>query len=97
MTSVLDTLDRNGCIERLADPGDRRRVLVEATPEAQAMLNRLLPEVVQSTTVVMAGFADNELCAFLRTLARVRDAIAAAPEHLERPTPRRMPRSLKRS
>ena len=97
MTSVLDTLERNGYIERLADPRDRRRVLVEVTPEAKAVLNQLLPEVVQTTTVVMAGFADTELFAFLRTLARVRDAISAAPEDLEPPAPRRMPRSLKRS
>ena len=61
MTSVLDTLERNGYIERLTDPDDRRRVLVDVTPEAQAVLNRLLPEVVQTTTAVMAGFDDKEL------------------------------------
>jgi hypothetical protein len=67
------------------------------TPQAHAVLNRVLPEVVQTTTVVMAGFADNELSTFLRTLARVRDAIAASPDDLEPPAPRRTPRKLKRS
>jgi len=38
-TSVLDTLERNGCVERLTDPDDRRRVLVEITPDAQALLD----------------------------------------------------------
>ena len=97
MTSVLDTLERNGYIERLTDSDDRRRVLVEVTPEAQAVLNRLLPEVVQTTTAVMAGFGDKELYDFLGTLARVRDAIAAAPDDLAPPAPRRTPRNLKRS
>jgi len=97
MTSVLDTLERNGYIERLTDPDDRRRVLVDVTPEAQAVLNRLLPEVVQTTTVVMAGIDEKELYDFLGTLARIRDAIAAAPDDMAPPAPRRMPRSLKRS
>ena len=97
MTSVLDTLERNGYIERLTDPDDRRRVLVDVTPDAQAVLNRLLPEVVQTTTAVMAGIADRELYDFLDTLRRIRAAIAAAPDDLAPPAPRRMPRNLKRS
>ena len=97
MTGVLDTLERNGYIERLADPEDRRRVLVEVTPEAQAVLDRLLPEVVQTTTVVMAGIGDEELNEFLGTLARVREAIAAAPDDLAPPAPRRTPLNLRRS
>jgi DNA-binding MarR family transcriptional regulator len=97
MTSVLDTLERNGFIRRLTDLDDRRRVLVDVTPEAQAVLNRLLPEVVQTTTVVMTGIDDTELYEFLGTLARIRDAIAAAPDDLPPPTPRRTPRNLKRS
>jgi len=97
MTSVLDTLERNGYVKRLTDPDDRRRVLVDVTPEAQAVLNRLLPEVVQTTTAVMAGIDDSELYAFLDTLARVRDAIAAAPDGLPAPPPRRTPRGLRRS
>jgi DNA-binding MarR family transcriptional regulator len=97
MTSVLDTLERNGYIKRLTDSDDRRRVLVDVTPEAQAVLNRLLPEVVQTTTVVMAGIDDTDLYDFLGTLARIRDAIAAAPDNLAPPAPRRTPRSLKRS
>jgi len=97
MTSVLDTLERNGYIERLSDPNDRRRVLVDVTPEAQAVLNRLLPEVVQTTTAVMDGFDDEELSDFLGTLARVRDAIATTPDEFAPPAHRRTPRNLRRS
>ena len=97
MTSVLDTLERNGYIKRLTDPDDRRRVLVDVTPDAQAVLNRLLPEVVQTTTAVMAGIDDTELYEFLGTLARIRQAIAAAPDDLPHPPLRRTPRDLKRS
>jgi DNA-binding MarR family transcriptional regulator len=96
MTSVLDTLERNGYIQRLTDPEDRRRVLVDITPDAQALLNRLLPEVAQTTTSTLAGFGDKELNDFLGTLTRIRDAIAAAPDDLAPPAPRRTPRNLKR-
>lgn len=97
MTSVLDTLERNGYVERLTDPDDRRRVLVDVTPDAQAVLDRLLPEVVQTTTAVMSGFDDEELLQFLDTLARIRVAIAATPDDLAPPASRRTPRPLKRS
>jgi len=97
MTSVLDTLERNGYIERLADPHDRRRVLVDVTTSAQAVLNGLLPEVVQATTAALAGFSAKELDDFLDTLDRVRQAIAAVPSDLGPPASRLTPAKLKRA
>jgi len=97
MTSVIDTLERNGHIVRLTDPHDRRRVLVELTPEAQGVLNQLLPQVVQMTTAVAAGFTEKELNDLLRALGRLREAIAAAPDDLGPPPRRRTPRHLRRS
>jgi DNA-binding MarR family transcriptional regulator len=44
LASVLDTLEGSGYVRRHADPTDRRRVLVDLTPTAQAVLDRLLPE-----------------------------------------------------
>jgi hypothetical protein len=44
----------------------------------------------------LAGFGDKELNDFLGTLTRIRDAIAAAPDDLAPPAPRRTPRNLKR-
>jgi DNA-binding MarR family transcriptional regulator len=96
MTSVLDTLERNGYVERLTDPDDRRRVLVDITPTAQDVLNVLLPEVVQTTTAALSGFSADELEDFLDTLGRLRHAIDAVPADLGPPAPRRTPRKLKR-
>lgn len=97
MTSVLDTLERNGYVERLADPDDRRRVLVDVTPAAQEVLDQLLPEVVQTATAMMAGLEDAELQQFLATLGRIRQAIAAVPADLGPRAPRRTPPHLERS
>jgi DNA-binding MarR family transcriptional regulator len=93
---VLDTLQRHGYVVRMADPGDRRRVLVDITPEAQAILDRLLPEVVQATTAVLAELPESELEAFLSTLSKVSGAIASLPEDLGGPARRRTPRRLRR-
>jgi len=97
MTSVLDTLERNGLIERLADPDDRRRVLVDVTPAAQEVLDQLLPEVVQAATAMMAALDEAELRQFLATLERIRRSIAAMPDDLGPRAPRRTPPRLKRS
>lgn len=97
MTSVLDTLERKGYVRRLADPADRRRVLVDITPDAQDVLDRLLPEIQQLGTVVMGTLGHERLEALLDTLSVVREAIGTAPDDLPPPTPRRTPRHLRRS
>jgi DNA-binding MarR family transcriptional regulator len=97
MTSVLDTLERNGYVTRLSDPTDRRRVLVDVTPAAGAVLDAVLPEVQQASAVVMGALDDEALRALLDSLAVVHDAVAAAPGDLAPPAPRQKPRRLRRS
>ncbi len=96
-TSVLDTQERNGYIQRLTDPDDRHRVLVDVIPAAHGVLDRLLPEVVLATTAALAGFSTMELEAFLGILARIRNAIDALPADVGSPAPRRTPPNLERS
>jgi DNA-binding MarR family transcriptional regulator len=97
MTSVLDTLERNSYVQRQADPEDRRRVLVDVTPKARAVLDRMLPEVQQTCTAVTAAIDEEELGGFLATLARIRAAIAAVPDEMPPPAPRQRPPDLGRS
>jgi DNA-binding MarR family transcriptional regulator len=97
MTSVLDTLEGKGYIRRHPDPADRRRVLVDLTPTAQAVLDRLLPEVQQAVTAVMGALDDQALHELLDQLTVVREALAAAPTDLPPPPPRRTPTHLRRS
>jgi len=97
MTGVLDTLEGNGYLRRQADPADRRRVLVDLTPAAQTVLDRLLPEVQQVVTAVMGALDDQALHTLLDHLAVVREALAAAPTDLPPPPLRRTPPHLRRS
>jgi DNA-binding MarR family transcriptional regulator len=97
MTSVLDTLERNGYVKRLADPNDRRRVLVDITPAAQAVLDKMLPEVQQVVAAALGTIDAGTLHAFLDTLSTVSAAIAVVPENLAPPAPRRTPARLRRT
>jgi len=96
MTSVLDTLERKHYIRRILDPTDRRKVLVDVTPEAQAVLDRLLPDVQQLAVAVFGRFDEAALTELLDTIAAVRDATEAVPDELPAAPPRRTPAHLRR-
>lgn len=95
MTTVLDTLERNGYIRRLADPADRRRVLVDITPSAQSLLDQMLPEVQQAAKAVLAPLDDHTLQTLLDTLAAVAASIDTIPEVLPPAPTRRTPTRLR--
>ena len=79
VTSLLDTLERRGLVERRADPADRRRLLVAITPPAQAMVRQYVPEVVALQGAVMSGIGEEDRQQLIAVLTRIREAIAAAP------------------
>jgi DNA-binding MarR family transcriptional regulator len=97
MTTVLDTLERKGYIRRQPDPADRRRVLVDITPDAQALLDQLLPEIQQLVTATLSPLGDRTLSVLLDGLTAANDALAAAPRDLPPPPPRRAPHHLRRA
>lgn len=97
MTTVLDTLERNGYVRRLADPDDRRRVLIDITGSAQSVLDRMLPEVQQVAKIVMGVLDDETLHALLDTLAAVGASVDQVPEDLPPPAPRHTPAHLRRA
>ena len=79
VTSLLDTLERRGLVERRPDPADRRRLLVAITPPAQAMVRQYVPEVVALQDAVMSGIGEEDRQQLIAVLTRIREAIAAAP------------------
>jgi len=78
VTSLLDTLERRGLVERRPDPADRRRLLVAITPPAQAMVRQYVPEVVALQGAVMSGIGEEDRQQLIAVLTRIREAIAAA-------------------
>ena len=96
ITSLLDNLERKGYVLRSNDPNDRRRVLVDITPAAQAVLDSLLPEVQQVTVQIVDRIGQKRQEALLEILADIRETIAALPEVLPAPEPRQRPERLTR-
>jgi DNA-binding MarR family transcriptional regulator len=76
VTSLLDTLERRGLVERRPDPADRRRVLVVITAEGRALVDRFLPEVVALQTAALAGLSESQREQLLELLATVRAGLA---------------------
>ena len=96
-TTVLDTLERKGYVRRLADPDDRRRVLVDITPAAQEVLDQLLPQVQQLAAAVMDRLEPASMSALLDTLDAIATSLAEVPADLPDPAPRRAPAHLRRA
>lgn len=78
ITSLLDTLQRRGLIERRPDPADRRRLLIAITPTAQELVRRYVPEVVALQVRVMQDIPEGDRQQFVAVLNRIQEAIAAA-------------------
>jgi DNA-binding MarR family transcriptional regulator len=96
MTTVLDTLERKGYIRRQPDLTDRRRVLIDITPDAQALLDRILPEIQQLSTAALSPLGDETLVSLLEALTAANDALAGVPRDLPPPPARRTPPRLQR-
>jgi DNA-binding MarR family transcriptional regulator len=65
VTTIVDRLERAGYARRVADPGDRRRVLIEVTPRVQKISQDIYGPPEQATAFA-DGFTDEELGVFVR-------------------------------
>lgn len=60
MTGLLDSLERDGLVERIFDAADRRRVSIRLTPSGQAKLDQVMPDYYRRLRQLMAGFSEAE-------------------------------------
>lgn len=75
MTSLLDNLEKRGLIRRLPHPEDRRKLLVDITPDAEAIVNELLPNLhIRERDVIGAALTAGEQRNLLRALAKIQRA-----------------------
>jgi DNA-binding MarR family transcriptional regulator len=61
VTTVIDRLERAGFARRRQDPADRRRVLVEATPEALLLARQLYGGLAQESATLLGRYSDDQL------------------------------------
>lgn len=80
-TKVLDRLERGGYAQRAADPADRRRVTVTATPEGLARLAVPYAPIAEAFAHVFDTYTDDELATVLRFM---RESSAVADTQIDR-------------
>ena len=62
VTAVIDRLERSGYVRRLADPGDRRRVLVDVTDHTRQLTWELMGKPLSEAVLPMLErYTDEEL------------------------------------
>ena len=90
MTSLLDTLERRGLIERHGHPDDRRKVLIHLTDEARAIVDQMLPAVHAAATQAIAHVDETDREQLIATLTTIRVQLAeVASRPPGTPKPRR--------
>jgi DNA-binding MarR family transcriptional regulator len=96
VTSLLDNLERKDYVVRSSDRDDRRRVLVDITPAAQAILDETLPAIQALTTKITERVSIEQQQALLDILEDIRQAVLALPADLPAAPPRLRPEHLTR-
>jgi DNA-binding MarR family transcriptional regulator len=76
MTSLLDTLERRGLVERRRHPTDRRKILLHLTVEGQGTVDQYLPAIHGAITRAMTQLTEPERHQLLVSLGNVRAGIA---------------------
>src|SRR3954470_1551599 len=93
MTSLVDNLEKRGLVRRLQHPDDRRKLLIDITPEARAIVDKLLPSLhARERAVLDAALSPTEQRSLLTSLAKLQQAAveaqsAPAPQASRRRTP----------
>jgi DNA-binding MarR family transcriptional regulator len=61
ITSVVDRLERAGLVRRIADPQDRRRVLIETIPEALDEAFKVYQPMAEAIRTLNARYSEEQL------------------------------------
>jgi DNA-binding MarR family transcriptional regulator len=94
MTSLLDTLERRGLVERHPHPADRRKILIHLTGRAREIVDQMLPAIHAAITAAVSGLPEPDREQLITSLTTIRDrldTLASQPPPVAAPR-RRNPR-----
>ncbi len=77
MTGLLDGLERDRLIERLAHPNDRRKIGVRLTDKGRHMLDDMLPDYYRHIAKLMANLTEKERLELMSLLAKVNRGLSS--------------------
>ena len=76
MTSLVDTLERRGLVERHPHPTDRRKVLIHLTPDAQQIVDQQLPALHAVIAQAISTLAEVDREHLLTSLTTIRARVS---------------------
>ncbi len=82
LTTVVDRLSARGLVERVADPDDRRRVLVRQTPLAERLSQQLYAPLMARSMSNLQRYTKAELALLADFLERSRQVQSDHLEHV---------------
>ncbi len=95
MTSLVDTLERRGLVERRPHPTDRRKVLIHLTPDAQRIIDQQLPAIHAVITQAISTLPEPDREHLLTSLTTIQAQLnRTAGQPLPPAKPRRRPAPL---
>lgn len=84
MTALLDRLERAGYVERQADPGDRRRVLLHIKAEAIKPIEAVYGPMQARMQELWSGYSATELAIIVDFLKRSTDLAVSCVADMQR-------------
>jgi DNA-binding MarR family transcriptional regulator len=85
MTGLLDTLERDGYVQRTLDREDRRSMRVESTAKCREALQRVLPGYFRLVSAISATFTEEEREEFGRLTRKLQDGLVLAEAKFPEP------------
>jgi DNA-binding MarR family transcriptional regulator len=73
VSRLLDGLEQEGLIKRTVNGLDRRATNIQLTPEGQAICDRVMPPVVELSTLLCEGFSTEDRAGFRDYLERFKE------------------------
>jgi DNA-binding MarR family transcriptional regulator len=71
MANTLKRMERDGLIERVPDPNDRRQALINLTPRGRGLEEALTASAREANAAALAGLSPEERTQFLALARRV--------------------------
>jgi DNA-binding MarR family transcriptional regulator len=71
MTHLVDRLEREGLVERVADPDDRRGLLVGLTRKGRTLVSRVGPSHLETERRLLAALSEEEQAELARLLRKL--------------------------
>jgi DNA-binding MarR family transcriptional regulator len=76
MTSLVDTLERRGLVQRRPHPTDRRKVLIQLTPDAQRIVDQQLPAIHAVIAQAISTLPESDREHLLTSLTTIRTQLS---------------------